>query len=128
MSHRHRSGDVGDIQRPFRFAGNESWAYGYDKNQSPIILMGAFRRAKTEKGTSTSVKCEGFVHCFLPFGVVHYEFLPQGRAVNEEYYFKLCGDYANQLSQKHTKLWKNQPWILHNVTHQLTHCCLYVSF
>ena len=34
-------------------------------NQSPINPIEASRRGKTEKSTSSSVKCEGFVYCFL---------------------------------------------------------------
>ena len=39
--------------------GDVSWVDGY------VIAMEASRRAKTEKSTSSSVKCEGFAHCFL---------------------------------------------------------------
>ena len=38
--------------------------------------MKASRRVKTEKSTSTLVKCEGFAH----------EFLAQSRTVNKKYY------------------------------------------
>ena len=40
--------------------GVELWHW----NQIPIIQMEAPRR-KTEKSTSSSVKCEGFAYCFL---------------------------------------------------------------
>ena len=44
-----------------RIMGEWLWHW----NQSPIILMEASRRSKTEKSTSSSVKCESFVRCFL---------------------------------------------------------------
>ena len=69
--------------------------------------MEASRRAKTEKGTSSSVKCEGFAHCFLRYnGVVHYKFLAQGRVVNKEYYFDVMRWLPEAIRQKRTELWK----------------------
>ena len=43
--------------------GDESLVYGY----AHILPMETSKRAKTEKSTSSSVKCEGFAHCFLRF-------------------------------------------------------------
>ena len=40
-------------------------------------------------------------------GVVHHDYLPQGRTVNKEYYLEA-------ICQKRTELWKNQSWILHH--------------
>ena len=55
------------------------------------IIMEASRRAKTEKSMSSSVKCEGFAHCFLGNckGVEHHEFLRKGRTANKEYYLEV---------------------------------------
>ena len=48
------------------------------------------RRAKIEKNLLSSVKCEGFFTVFIDYnGVVHHEFLPQGRTVNKECYLKV---------------------------------------
>ena len=50
----------------------------------------ASKKAKTEKITSTSVKCEGFAHSFLLLQWHgDHEFLPQGRTVNKEYYLEV---------------------------------------
>lgn len=57
-------------------------------------------------------------------GVVHHEFLPQGRTVNKEYYLEVMRRLREAIRQKRTELWKKQSWILH----QLTHRCLCVSF
>ena len=45
--------------------GDESWMYGYVLKANQISAMEASRRAKAEKSTSSSVKCESFGHCFL---------------------------------------------------------------
>ena len=65
-SHGHRSGDVDDVQRWSRFAkkkGHNWWR---------IMSVWLWRpngsvqgRAETGKSTSSSIKCESFVYCFL---------------------------------------------------------------
>ena len=66
-----------------------------------IIQMEAFGKAKTEKSTSGSVKCEGFAYCFFHFnGVMHCEFLPQGRTVNKEYNLEVIRRLCEALRQK----------------------------
>ena len=47
-------------------------------------------------------------------GVVHHEFLPQGRTVNKEYYLEVMRRLREAIRQKHTELWKKQSWILHH--------------
>ena len=47
-------------------------------------------------------------------GVVHHEFLPQGRIVNKEYYLEVKSRLCKAIRQKCTELWKNQSWILHH--------------
>ena len=86
------------------------------KPKSKIIPMEESIRIKTEKNTSSSVKCEGFAHCFLrlQYGVVYHEFLPQDRMVNKEYYLEVMCQLRKAIRQKCTELWKNQSWILHH--------------
>ena len=43
--------------------GDESWALTL--KTKPNHTKGSIRRAKTEKITSSAVKCEGFARCFL---------------------------------------------------------------
>ena len=50
--------DDPDLLKTF-VTDDKSWVYGYN------IPMEASRRAKTEKSISSSIKCEGFAHCFL---------------------------------------------------------------
>ena len=47
-------------------------------------------------------------------GLVHHEFLPQGRTVNKEYYLEVMRRLPEAIRQKRIELWKNQSWILHD--------------
>ncbi|UYV75446.1 hypothetical protein LAZ67_13000301 [Cordylochernes scorpioides] len=47
-------------------------------------------------------------------GVVHHEFLPQGRTVNKEYYLQVMRNLREAISQKRPDLWKNKNWLLHH--------------
>ncbi|UYV81427.1 hypothetical protein LAZ67_20001160 [Cordylochernes scorpioides] len=47
-------------------------------------------------------------------GVVHHEFLPQGRTVNKEYYLKVMRNLREAIRQKRPDLWKNKNWLLHH--------------
>ncbi|UYV68829.1 hypothetical protein LAZ67_6001150 [Cordylochernes scorpioides] len=47
-------------------------------------------------------------------GVVHHEFLPQGRTVNKEYYLQAMRNLHEAIRQKRPDLWKNKNWLLHH--------------
>ncbi|UYV78911.1 hypothetical protein LAZ67_17000241 [Cordylochernes scorpioides] len=47
-------------------------------------------------------------------GVVHHEFLPQGRTVNKEYYLQVMRNLREAIGQKRPDLWKNKNWLLHH--------------
>ncbi|UYV66949.1 hypothetical protein LAZ67_4003429 [Cordylochernes scorpioides] len=47
-------------------------------------------------------------------GVVHHEFLPQGRTVNKEYYLQVMRNLREAIRQKCPDLWKNKNWLLHH--------------
>ncbi|UYV70305.1 hypothetical protein LAZ67_7002479 [Cordylochernes scorpioides] len=47
-------------------------------------------------------------------GVVHHEFLPQGRTVNKEYYLQVMRNLRAAIRQKRPDLWKNKNWLLHH--------------
>jgi Transposase (partial DDE domain) len=53
-----------------------------------------------------------FVYSFLRLqGVVHYEFLPQGRMVNKEYYLQVMCNLCKAICPN---LWKIKNWLLHH--------------
>ncbi|UYV61688.1 hypothetical protein LAZ67_1005921 [Cordylochernes scorpioides] len=47
-------------------------------------------------------------------GVVHHEFLPQGRTVDKEYYLQVMRNLREAIRQKRPDLWKNKNWLLHH--------------
>ena len=71
--------------------------------------MEAFRRAKTEKKKTRQVRpnvkvsLTVFSDCN---GVMHYEFLPQGRMGNKEYYLEVMCRLRETICQKRIELWK----------------------
>ncbi|UYV77797.1 hypothetical protein LAZ67_15002329 [Cordylochernes scorpioides] len=80
--------------------GDEAWVYGYDvetKAQSSQWKLPHEPRPKK------SAK-----------GVVHHEFLPQGRTVNKEYYLQVMRNLREAICQKRPDLWKNKNWLLHH--------------
>ncbi|UYV63862.1 hypothetical protein LAZ67_2005848 [Cordylochernes scorpioides] len=71
--------------------GDEAWVYGYDvktKAQSSQWKLPHEPRPKKARQVRSNVKVflTGFYDCR---GVVHHEFLPQGRTVNKEYYLQV---------------------------------------
>ena len=75
--------------------------------------MEASRRTKTKK--ARQVRSNMKVLLTIRFdcnGVVHQEFLPQGRTVNKEYYLEVMHRLREEIHQKGLELWNNQSWSL----------------
>lgn len=89
--------------------GDESWVYGYDvetKAQSSQWKLPHEPRPKKARQVRSNVKVllTVFFDCR---GVVHHEFLPQGRTVNKEYYLQVMRNLREAIRQKRPDLWKN---------------------
>ncbi|UYV77598.1 hypothetical protein LAZ67_15001667 [Cordylochernes scorpioides] len=96
--------------------GDEAWVYGYDvetKAQSSQWKLPHEPRPKKARQVLSNVKVllTVFFDCR---GVVHHEFLPQGRTVNEEYYLQVMRNLREAIRQKRPDLWKNKIWLLHH--------------
>ncbi|UYV68774.1 hypothetical protein LAZ67_6000819 [Cordylochernes scorpioides] len=96
--------------------GDEAWVYGYDvetKAQSSQWKLPHEPRPKKARQARSNVKVllTGFFDCR---GVVHHEFLPQGRTVNKEYYLQVMRNLREAIRQKRPDLWKNKNWLLHH--------------
>ncbi|UYV69294.1 hypothetical protein LAZ67_6003158 [Cordylochernes scorpioides] len=91
--------------------GDEAWVYGYDvetkAQSSQWKLPHEPKRKKRAKG------------------VVHHEFLPQGRTVNKEYYLQVMRNLREAIRQKRPDLWKNKNRLLHH-DNALAHTSLLV--
>ncbi|UYV60494.1 hypothetical protein LAZ67_1001322 [Cordylochernes scorpioides] len=96
--------------------GDEAWVYGYDvetKAQSSQWKLPHEPRPKKARQVRSNVKVllTVFFDCR---GVVHHEFLPQGRTVNKEYYLQVMRNLREAIRQKRLDLWKNKNWLLHH--------------
>ncbi|UYV70805.1 hypothetical protein LAZ67_8000693, partial [Cordylochernes scorpioides] len=96
--------------------GDEAWVYGYDvetKAQSSQWKLPHEPRPKKARQVRSNVKVllTVFFDCR---GVVHHEFLPQGRRVNKEYYLQVMCNLREAIRQKRPDLWKNKNWLLHH--------------
>ncbi|UYV84061.1 hypothetical protein LAZ67_X001029 [Cordylochernes scorpioides] len=77
--------------------------------------MKAAARTKTEKTRQVRSNVKVLLTVFFDFrGVVHHEFLPQGRTVNKEYYLQVMRNLREAIRQKRPDLWKNKNWLLHH--------------
>ncbi|UYV67647.1 hypothetical protein LAZ67_5001460 [Cordylochernes scorpioides] len=86
--------------------GDEAWVYGYDvetKAQSSQWKLPHEPRPKKACQVRSNVKVllTVFFDCR---GVVHHEFLPQGRTVNEEYYLQVMRNLREAIRQKRPDL------------------------
>ncbi|UYV80779.1 hypothetical protein LAZ67_19001718 [Cordylochernes scorpioides] len=96
--------------------GDEAWVHGYDvetKAQSSQWKLPREPRPKKAPQVRSNVKVllTVFFDCR---GVVHHEFLPQGRTVNKEYYLQVMRNLREAIRQKRLDLWKNKIWLLHH--------------
>ncbi|UYV70083.1 hypothetical protein LAZ67_7001725 [Cordylochernes scorpioides] len=96
--------------------GDEAWVYGYDvetKAQSSQWKLPHEPRPKKARQVRSNVNVllTVFFDCR---GVVHHEFLPQGRTVNKEYYLQVMRNLREAIRQKRPDLWKNKNWLLHH--------------
>ncbi|UYV62855.1 hypothetical protein LAZ67_2002161 [Cordylochernes scorpioides] len=96
--------------------GGEAWVYGYDvetKAHSSQWKLPHEPRPKKARQVRSNVKVllTVFFDCR---GVVHHEFLPQGRTVNKEYYLQVMRNLREAIRQKRPDLWKNKNWLLHH--------------
>ncbi|UYV83425.1 hypothetical protein LAZ67_23000967 [Cordylochernes scorpioides] len=96
--------------------GDEAWVYGYDvetKAQLSQWKLPHDPRPKKARQVRSNVKVllTVFFDCR---GVVHHEFLPQGRTVNKEYYLQVMRNLREAIRQKRPDLWKNKNWLLHH--------------
>ncbi|UYV67619.1 hypothetical protein LAZ67_5001386 [Cordylochernes scorpioides] len=95
---------------------DEALVYGYDvetKAQSSQWKLPHEPRPKKARQVRSNVKVllTVFFDCR---GVVHHEFLPQGRTVNKEYYLQVMRNLREAIRQKRPDLWKNKNWLLHH--------------
>jgi len=96
--------------------GDESWCYGFDpetKQQSRQWKNGSSLRPKKTRQVKSYVKT--MLICFFDIkGLVHFEFIPQGQTVNQQFYFEVLKRLRDSVRRKCTKFWRSGEWLLHH--------------
>ncbi|UYV84244.1 hypothetical protein LAZ67_X001650 [Cordylochernes scorpioides] len=107
--------------------GDEAWVYGYDvETKAQLSQWKLPARTKTEKAGQVRSNVKVLLTVFFDCrGVVHHEFLPQGRTVNKEYYLQVLRNLREAIRQKRSDLWKDKNWLLHH-DNALAHTSLLV--
>lgn len=96
--------------------GDETWVYEFDMLTSQQSSeWRAEDEPKPKKSRQSRSKIKVLLTVFFDFrGVVHSEFLPEGRTVNKEYYLQVMRRLREAIRKKRPELWRNNSWILHH--------------
>ncbi|CAK9799943.1 Mariner Mos1 transposase [Anthophora quadrimaculata] len=96
--------------------GDETWVYEYDmqtSQQSSEYRLENEPNPKKPRQSRSKIKV--MLTVFFDYhGVVHSEFLPDGQAVNKEYYLSVMRRLRENIRRKRPDLWKNNSWFLHH--------------
>jgi hypothetical protein len=94
--------------------GDETWCFQYDpetKRQS-MQLKTDSRQPKRALMSRSQFKI--ILVCFFHHkGTVHYEFIAQGQAVNQQCYLEVLTKLRESVRRKRPELW-HEKWILHH--------------
>jgi len=86
--------------------GDESWCYGYDpktKQQSSQWESASPQRPKKARQVKSNVKT--MLICFFDIkGLVHFEFVPQGQTVNQQFYLEVFKRLRDAVQRKRPEL------------------------
>ena len=71
--------------------------------------------SKTKKARQVKSNVETMLICFLNIkGLVHFEFVPQGQTVNQQFYLEVLKRLCGAVRRKRPKLWWSGEWLLHH--------------
>ncbi|UYV71504.1 hypothetical protein LAZ67_8003523 [Cordylochernes scorpioides] len=95
--------------------GDETWVYQYDtetKRQSSQWIERGEPKPKKARFTKSKVNTL-LVTFFCINGLVHHEFIPFGRTINQEVYLGIMRRLRESVRLKRPERWQNNEWILH---------------
>jgi hypothetical protein len=95
--------------------GDETWVYGHDvqtKAQSSqrVSKVSPHRKKAGQVQSNLKVMLTDF---FYSQGVVHHEFLPQGKTVTKEYFLEVLKSFREAIRKKRPESWRSNRWMLH---------------
>jgi hypothetical protein len=83
------------------------------RNESSIITVGVKNVVATKKTHQVHSHVKVMLTVFFNSeGVVHYEFLPQGRTVNKEFYLEVLQRLREAVRKKRPDVWRENRWML----------------
>jgi len=88
---------------------DESWCYGYDpetKQASSQWKTPTSPRPKKKRQVRSNVKTMLIVFCDVR-GIVHWEFVPPGQTVNQEFYLEVLRQLRENVRRKCPELWRS---------------------
>ena len=96
--------------------GDKSWVYGYDiETKAQLSQWKHTESLRPKKARQVRSNVKVLLTVFFDYhGVVHQEFLPQGRMVIKEYYLEVMRRLRGAIRKKRPELWKNNSWLLHH--------------
>ena len=89
--------------------GDKTWVYGYD----PQWKSADSTRPKKARQVQSKVKVMLIVF-FDVEGIVHYEYIPQGQTVNQQFYLQVLKRLRLAVSRKRPQKWVAGAWALHH--------------
>jgi histone-lysine N-methyltransferase SETMAR len=92
---------------------DESWVYGYDRDEAAIISMENAKFTMAQESTSLK-QCQINVDLFDTEGIVHKEFVPPGQTVNGNFYCDVLRRLRENVWRKRPVKWLNNSWALHH--------------
>ena len=95
--------------------GNKSWIFQYDpetKQQSRQWKSVSSPRPKKARMQRSQVKVM-LITFFDHQEMVHHEFVPQGKTVNQHFYTEVLTRLVSKICQKQRAFWAGKTWILH---------------
>ncbi|UYV64507.1 hypothetical protein LAZ67_3001027 [Cordylochernes scorpioides] len=96
--------------------GDETWVYGYDpetKRQS--MEWKGKDEPRTKKSRLCKSKNKVLLATFFDIkGIVHYEYLEEGRTINKESYLNIMRRVRESIRLKKSEMWSSKNWIIHH--------------
>ena len=99
-----------------QITGNETWVYGYDpetKHQSSQWKSADYPRPKKAHQVLSKVKVMLIVFFDIE-GIVHYEYVPQGQTVNQQFYLQVLNRLRLAVFRKRPQKLAAGAWALHH--------------
>ncbi|UYV68001.1 hypothetical protein LAZ67_5002755 [Cordylochernes scorpioides] len=109
--------------------GNETWVYQYDpetKRQSSQWIERGEPKPKKARFTKYKVKSL-LVTFFYINGLVHHEFIPFGRTINQEVYLRIMRRLREAVRLKRPERWQNNEWYFTSIMRGRTQPMLFCS-